>query len=72
MSTQYDTELLSFNIKMIFPGLFHYQLYPGKMTHLCQKLCSVVYPAMEESQEPHGAQEKHGDKEDGKSSQTAD
>lgn len=29
-----------------------FPLYPGKMTHLCQKLCSVVYPVMEENKEP--------------------
>lgn len=52
--------------------LFHPQLYPGKMTHLCQKLCSVVYPVMEENLESQGPQKKDGDGEDGKSPQTAD
>ncbi|TDH06094.1 hypothetical protein EPR50_G00130190 [Perca flavescens] len=33
----------------------------GKMTHLCQKLCSVVYPVMKENVEPHGPQNKDGE-----------
>lgn len=72
MLTQFDTEPLFYD-KMIFflsPGFFCYQLHPGKITHLCQKFCMVVYPAVEESPEPNGPQ--HKDKEDGKSSQTAD
>ncbi|XP_069020469.1 large neutral amino acids transporter small subunit 2 [Embiotoca jacksoni] len=30
----------------------------GKMTHLCQKLCLVVYPVMEDNTEPQGTQER--------------
>ncbi|KAM7378840.1 hypothetical protein PAMP_004435 [Pampus punctatissimus] len=30
----------------------YFDIAIGKMTHLCQKLCSVVYPAMEESPGP--------------------
>uniref|UniRef100_A0A8C4HJ76 Solute carrier family 7 member 8b n=1 Tax=Dicentrarchus labrax TaxID=13489 RepID=A0A8C4HJ76_DICLA len=44
----------------------------GKMTHLCQKLCSVVYPVMEENLEPIGPQKNDEDGEEGKSLQTAD
>ncbi|XP_033507303.1 large neutral amino acids transporter small subunit 2 isoform X2 [Epinephelus lanceolatus] len=36
----------------------------GKMTHVCQKLCSVVYPVLEENLEPHEPQTKDGDDED--------
>lgn len=36
----------------------------GKMTHECQKLCSVVYPVLEENLEPHEPQTKDGDDED--------
>lgn len=35
-----------------FPGVFHYYLYPGKMTHLSQKLCLVVYPVSQEEMDP--------------------
>ncbi|KAM4604660.1 large neutral amino acids transporter small subunit 2 [Polymixia lowei] len=35
----------------------------GKMTHMCQKFCVVVYPIMEESPEPHGPEEEEGRKE---------
>ncbi|KAK5859619.1 hypothetical protein PBY51_021164 [Eleginops maclovinus] len=37
----------------------------GKVTHLCQKLCSVVYPDMGDNVEPQGSPNKDGDKEDG-------
>lgn len=57
------------NIQMI--SLLSSQLYPGKMTHMCQKLCLVVYPVFEENLEPNGPQKKDGDGEDGKSSQMA-
>lgn len=40
------------------------QLYPGKITHLCQKLCSVVYPVMEENPEPIVPQKNAGNVED--------
>ncbi|KAA8587488.1 large neutral amino acids transporter small subunit 2 [Etheostoma spectabile] len=35
----------------------------GKLTHLCQKLCLVVYPVMKENVAPHGPQNKDGEDE---------
>ncbi|TKS80292.1 Large neutral amino acids transporter small subunit 2 L-type amino acid transporter 2 [Collichthys lucidus] len=35
----------------------------GKITHLCQKLCSVVYPVMEENLEPIVPQKNAGNRE---------
>lgn len=55
-----------------FPGLVHPHLYPGKVTHLCQKLCSVVYPVTDENLEPIEPQKTDGDEEEGTSPQTAD
>lgn len=55
-----------------FRGLIHSHLYPGKVTHLCQKLCSVVYPVMEENLEPIEPQKNDGDGEDGDGPQMAD
>lgn len=60
-------ELLSI-WKMI--GLFHHSMYPGKITHLFQKLCSVVYPVMEENVEQMETQKDEGEGEE--SLQTAD
>nr|XP_020508825.1 large neutral amino acids transporter small subunit 2-like [Labrus bergylta]XP_029136884.1 large neutral amino acids transporter small subunit 2-like [Labrus bergylta]XP_029136885.1 large neutral amino acids transporter small subunit 2-like [Labrus bergylta] len=37
----------------------------GKITHLFQKLCSVVYPVMDENPEPPGPQKTDGAGEDG-------
>lgn len=42
------------------------------MTHLCQKLCLVVYPDMEKNQVTSDSQKKDTDGENGKSPQTAD
>ncbi|XP_033993039.1 large neutral amino acids transporter small subunit 2 [Trematomus bernacchii] len=44
----------------------------GKCTHLCQKLCSVVYPDMGDKVEPQGSPKEDGDKEDGGSPLTAE
>ncbi|KAJ4937239.1 hypothetical protein JOQ06_001818 [Pogonophryne albipinna] len=44
----------------------------GKCTHLCQKLCLVVYPDMGDNVEPQGSPKEDGDKEDGGSPLTAE
>ena len=54
--------------KMI--GVFLHSIYPGKITHLFQKLCSVVYPVMEENVEQMETQKDAGQGEE--SPQTAD
>lgn len=37
---------------MLFLVKKNHYVYAGKLTHLCQKLCFVVYPVMEENLEP--------------------
>ena len=53
---------------------FHLLFSTGKVTHLSQKLCTVVYPAMEESptlgQQQQGEEEKMEKQEEEKPSKS--